>query len=179
MKRTAMLWMMVAGLFAGCAKMQPVAGLDRVRTITTVTPEQVEWSPAPDAVPTGAKLAVLEGDPGEAEPFVVRLRMPDGYNFPAHSHPHAERVTVIEGTMHLAMGDRLDREAAVAYPAGSFVAIPTDEPHQVWAEGTTVIQVTGVGPLEVAYVDAEDDPRQQQTAAGEHSCPLCQLADAR
>ncbi|MFA9477515.1 cupin domain-containing protein [Phycisphaerales bacterium AB-hyl4] len=178
MQRTAWLLMATASLTLGCEGLQSPAGLDHVHEVAAVTPEQVAWSPAPEVVPEGAELAVLEGDPAEAEPFVVRMRMPDGYNFPAHSHPHAERVTVIEGTMHLAMGHRLDRDAAEAYPTGSYVAIPTDEPHQVWAEEQLVIQVTGVGPLEVDYVDPADDPRTGQTAAVGGGCPLCQLAAA-
>lgn len=146
-------------LLLGCEKTQRAGGLDVMRTEVMLTPQQVQWQPAPGAVPGGAQVAVLEGDPEANEPFVIRLRMPDGYRFPAHSHPHTERVTVIQGTMHLGMADRFDMSAARAFPAGSFVAIPAGQPHFVLAEGETIIQVTGVGPLGVDYVRPEDDPR--------------------
>jgi len=33
----------------------------------------IEWKPGPAAIPAGAKIAVLEGDPTKEGPFVVRF----------------------------------------------------------------------------------------------------------
>ena len=33
----------------------------------------IEWKPGPAAIPAGAKMAVLEGDPTKEGPFVVRF----------------------------------------------------------------------------------------------------------
>jgi hypothetical protein len=33
----------------------------------------IEWKPAPAALPPGARMAVLEGDPTKEGPFVVRF----------------------------------------------------------------------------------------------------------
>jgi hypothetical protein len=57
----------------------------------------IEWKPGPAAIPPGAKMAVLEGDPTKEGPFVVRFKFPDGYHIPPHTHPKTERVTVISG----------------------------------------------------------------------------------
>ena len=160
------LLLMTGIFFVGCDASTRDLALDQTpaeRTVAVV-PTEVEWQPAPAAVPAGAELAVLDGNPEANEPFVVRMRMPDGYRFPAHSHPHSERVTVIEGTMHLGMGERFDEQALVAYPAGSFVSIPADEPHFVLAEGETVIQVTGVGPLDIHYTEPSQQADRAPTA---------------
>jgi hypothetical protein len=39
----------------------------------------MEWKEGPKSIPAGAKVAVLEGDPTKEGPFVMRLRLPDGY----------------------------------------------------------------------------------------------------
>src|SRR5258708_29460689 len=74
--------------------------------------EKIEWKDGPPALPKGAKVALLEGDPTKEGPFVMRLLFPGGYHIPAHTHPKTERVTVISGAIYLAMGDKLDRSAA-------------------------------------------------------------------
>src|SRR5207247_3052841 len=75
-------------------------------------PETIEWKPGPPSLPAGAKMAVLEGDPTKDGPFVMRLQTPANYHIPPHTHPKTERVTVISGTMFLAMGDNLHRSSA-------------------------------------------------------------------
>ena len=62
------------------------------------TPDKLEWKDGPASLPKGAKIAVLEGDPGKEGPFVFRVKAPDGYRIPVHTHPKTERVTVIAGT---------------------------------------------------------------------------------
>ncbi|HMH57424.1 MAG TPA: cupin domain-containing protein, partial [Gemmatimonadales bacterium] len=60
-----------------------------------VTPDAMQWGPAPAILPAGAKLAVLDGDPTKPGLFTMRLSMPDGYRIPPHFHPVDEHVTVI------------------------------------------------------------------------------------
>ena len=62
-------------------------------------PTTIEWKEGPAALPPGAKMAVLEGDPTKEGPFVVRFQFPDGYHIPPHTHPKTERVTVISGAV--------------------------------------------------------------------------------
>jgi len=128
--------------------------------VNVYAPGQVKWSEAPPFLPPGAKVARLEGDPGKEGPFVMRVKMPDGYRIPPHTHPKPERVTVLSGTFHVGMGDRFDPTKGKAMPAGSFGTWPAGMKHFVWAEGETVIQLHGVGPWTLAYVNPEDDPRK-------------------
>src|ERR1043166_7870467 len=71
-------------------------------------PTSIEWKPGPAAIPPGAKMAVLEGDPTKEGPFVVRFQFPAGYHIAAHTHPKTERVTVISGALYLATGESLE-----------------------------------------------------------------------
>ena len=121
--------------------------------------ENIEWKNGPPALPRGAKVAVLEGDPAKEGPFVMRLLFPDGYHIPAHTHPKTERVTVISGVLYLAMGDKLDRSAAQKLSTGTYGFWPAGMKHAAWADSETVIQVHGVGPWTINYVNPADDPR--------------------
>jgi len=123
------------------------------------TPKDVTWGPGPDSLPPGAKLAVLEGDPGKSGEFTLRLDLPGGYKIPAHSHPTTENVTVISGEFHAGMGDKLDPSEGLTLPSGSFASLPAQMNHYAWTKGRTVIQVHGQGPFAVVYVNAADDPR--------------------
>ena len=94
-------------------------------------------------------------------PFVMRLKFPSGYQVPPHTHPKAEVVTVISGTVHVGMGETADKSKAQALAAGGFFAMPPGMQHYVWADGETVVQLNGIGPWAVTYVNPKDDPRQK------------------
>ena len=122
-------------------------------------PTTIEWKAGPAALPPGAKMAALEGDPTKEGPFVVRFQFPEGYHVPPHTHPKTERVTVISGVLYLATGETLDRGSAKKLPAGSFGYWPAGMKHTAWSEGETVIQLHGIGPWQINYVNPADDPR--------------------
>lgn len=124
-----------------------------------VNASQIEWAAAPDFVPEGAQIAVLSGDPSKDGLYVVRLKMPAGYQIPAHNHPTAEMVTVISGDFHLGMGDRLDEAKGLLLTAGGYDEAPAKMNHYAWASSPTVVQVHGQGPFAITYVDPADDPR--------------------
>jgi quercetin dioxygenase-like cupin family protein len=122
-------------------------------------PTTIEWKEGPAALPPGAKMAVLEGDPTKEGPFVVRFQFPDGYHIRPHTHPKTERVTVISGILYLATEEAVDRTSAKKLPAGSFGYWPAGMKHTAWSEGETVIQLHGIGPWQINYVNPADDPR--------------------
>lgn len=123
------------------------------------TPPQMKWVDGPPSLPAGAKLTVLEGDPSKEGPFVMRVKVPDGYRIPPHTHPKPERITVIAGTFHLGMGDKFDQSKGQAMPAGAYGTWPAGMKHYVWVTGETVIQFHGMGPWKINYLDPADDPR--------------------
>lgn len=126
------------------------------------TPDKLEWKEGPASLPRGAKIAVLEGDPGKEGPFVFRVKVPDGYRIPVHTHPKTERVTVISGTFNIGMGDKFDRTATEPMPAGAYGYWESGMKHFVWIKGETVVQFHGMGPWTIQYLNPDDDPRNQR-----------------
>ncbi len=122
-------------------------------------PDGITWGPAPGALPAGATAAVLEGNPMKGGPFTMRLHMPAGYRIPPHFHPATEHVTVISGSLKFGMGDTFDEGQMKAVPAGTFAAIPPRMHHFAMAESETVLQLHGMGPWRIVYVNRADDPR--------------------
>lgn len=126
-----------------------------------VPASDVKWGAVPPSLPAGAKLAVVSGDPGKAEPFTLRLQMPAGYKIAPHSHPTDEHVTVLSGTLAAAMGNTFDEKALKDLVAGSYANMATGMNHYVQARTPTVVQVHGMGPFVVNYVNAADDPSKK------------------
>jgi quercetin dioxygenase-like cupin family protein len=112
------------------------------------------------AAAPGAEIAVLEGDPAKPGFFTMRLKMPDGYRIPAHSHSQPERVTVLSGTLYLGLGDGVNAASAIALSAGSYSSMPPKMVHFGWMKGETILQLTSIGPWTVTYVNPRDDPRK-------------------
>ena len=125
----------------------------------SILPEHVDWKPFP-AFPPGARLAVLVGEPTQAGPYLIRVKVPSGVKLMPHKHPEDRIYTVISGVFYVGLGDRFDAEDLKAYPPGSVVVLPGNTWHFHWAKsGEYVTQVTAIGPLGLEYKEADDDPR--------------------
>jgi quercetin dioxygenase-like cupin family protein len=128
-----------------------------------VTPDGVLWKPAPPSLPTGARVAVLEGDPTKEGIVTMRLKLPKDYRLAMHTHTAAERVTVLSGAMRVTWLDPLGGAVAPSvtrsFPAGSFYVTPKGTPHAVATDDETIIQITVQGLWGIVYADARDDPR--------------------
>jgi Cupin domain. len=142
------------------------AGMSHVKAYT---PDDIKWAAAPNALPAGAQIAVLEGDPMKPGPYTMRLKMPSGYKIPPHFHAKNEHVTVISGSMHVGMGDSFDEKSMKTFGPGSFAVIDAGQHHYAMAKNDmmfkgkdTVIQLHGEGPWEIHYVNASDDPRNKK-----------------
>ena len=125
-----------------------------------VTPDELKWADIP-SLPPGAKIAVIEGPLTEAVPFTIRLKLPANYKIPAHSHPAIEHVTVISGAFNMGTGDKLDMAKSKALSAGSVAIMQPKTNHFGWTKEETIVQVHGVGPWGLTYVNPEDDPRKK------------------
>jgi len=133
-----------------------------VNTALAQAPSPWKWGPAPPSFPPGARLAVLQGDPGQSALFTVRLDMPAGYKLPPHFHPTDEYVTVIQGTFLVGMGDKLDVARASPLKPGTFVTAAAGQHHFGVARGRTIVQVHAMGPFALSYVNPADDPQRKQ-----------------
>ena len=123
--------------------------------------DEIKWSAAPPSLPRGALVAVVEGKPSEPGPFTMRLKFPAGFRVAPHSHPAIEHLTVLSGTINFGMGDTFDTGKLMPMRAGSFIVMPVGTSHFVETKEETVVQVHGVGPWRVRYVNAEDDPSKK------------------
>ena len=129
----------------------------------SIAAEALQWGAAPLVLPKGGQMAVLAGDPGKPGPFIVRLKMPSGYQIPAHQHPSAEAVTIISGELHFGMGDKLDASKAENLGPGGFIDLPPNMNHFAFAgSGQAIVQINSEGPFVIKYVNPADDPSRAQ-----------------
>jgi anti-sigma factor ChrR (cupin superfamily) len=110
-------WAIGAALIAGIATSWAQSGDHRM-----ISPADLKWADVP-SLPPGAKLAVIEGPMSEAVPFTVRIKVPANYRIPSHWHPAVERVTVLSGTFHMGLGDKLDMQKSMPVVAGGMMIL--------------------------------------------------------
>ena len=129
--------------------------------VTTVMPEALTWKDNPN-IPKGGQMAILVGDPTKAGEVVVqRVKLPANYQVPPHTHPYAETVTVISGSVGLGMGEKFEKEGELA-KAGALFANPAKHAHYVWTgDEAAIVQVQFVGPGGIDYINPADDPRKK------------------
>ena len=126
-----------------------------------ITPSEIKWGPPPGVFEQNAQMALLSGDPSKPGLFVVRLKMPAGYKIMPHWHPTDEHVTVLSGTFALGMGDKFDKAAMKELPAGGYALLPAEMRHFAMATTNATIQVHGMGPFVLTYVNPADDPSKR------------------
>jgi quercetin dioxygenase-like cupin family protein len=119
----------------------------------------VKWGPGPAFLPAGARLAVLQGDPGKAGLFTLRLMLPNHYRVGPHFHPTDEQITVLSGVFLVGMGDTVRASKAQRLMAGGFTTVPAEAHHFAATRAPTILQIHGEGPFAITYVKATDDPR--------------------
>jgi hypothetical protein len=123
----------------------------------------VKWMDAAGAgLPAGAQMAVISGDPSKATNFKVQIKMPANYTVPPHHHPTDEVVRVRSGTLSYGMGDKVDTSnSGTLSDPKTHVTMQTGMNHWVTASAPALVEVTGMGPFQITYVDPKDDPRNK------------------
>ena len=99
---------------------------------------------------------------GSSGDFTVRLKMPDGYKIAPHTHPNRENVTVLSGNLKVGMGDQFDASKIMSFGTGSFAYLDPSMHHYAMASGDTVIQIHGMAPLKIEYINPADDPSMKK-----------------
>ena len=151
---------LAVGVFACAVFAAPALAQGTGGAHTFIIPTDIKWGDAPPTLPKGVKIAVLQGDPGKAGPFVIRLLAPTGYTIAPHWHTQDEQLTVIAGMLYIGLGDKLNKRAARALPRGGFHFLPGKEHHYAFANGRTIVQINGNGPFDINYVNPADDPQK-------------------
>lgn len=167
MRKSLLLLLLVASLGVAQTATHKAAAKSKSAKPAThaagiTTPDSIKWGDPPPVFAAGAQFALLSGNPMAAGPYVVRLKLPDGYKIMPHWHPAQENVTVISGELHVAMGDKFAEAGMHALPPGGFAPIPAHAHHYAMAKGETVVQVHGMGPFKLTYVNPSDDPSKKK-----------------
>lgn len=165
LRRTMIACMVAAGtlLFSNSTAQQAQSksnALSQSGQHIMVRPQDVKWTAAPSSLPAGAQVAVLEGDPSKPGAFTMRIKLPANYRIPAHWHPADEHITVLQGSFMMGMGDELDEAKLGSYEAGSFLMMPAKMNHFAMTKEEAIIQLHGIGPWGITYVNPKDDPRR-------------------
>lgn len=126
----------------------------------TVTASTLKWSDTP-LIP-GGKVAVIEGPLDKPTPFTLRILIPANRRIAPHYHTAIEHVTVISGNFNVGHGEKFDKAKTKALAAGDVAIMQPKTPHFVWVDKETIVQVHGVGPWTVTFVDPKDDPRKKK-----------------
>src|SRR5581483_1868227 len=124
-------------------------------------PSDLKWADTGPQFPD-TQLVILDGDAGGKGPVALRFRCPADYKFLPHTHPGAERVTVLAGTMLIGLGPTYDAAKLKEVQTGGFFVIPTKEPHYGECKGETIIEVHTTAPLGTTYVNPADDPSKKK-----------------
>ena len=122
-------------------------------TQLAVTAEATQWGACPPSVTVDCRMAVLEGDPREPQLFTVRFQITEALELRPHWHPRNERVTVLEGRVGIGFGDEVDRERVRWFEAGDYYVNAAGAHHFVLTDGPVLLQITGIGPWQVRYLE--------------------------
>ena len=102
-------------------------------------------------------MASVAGDiEAEGSPFVIRLRCAAGTKIPAHWHPTDENVTVLKGIFQVGMGEKFDPAGLQTMNAGDVGSILKEVRHFAFSKTATIVQVHGMGPFRVNWVNPSD-----------------------
>jgi hypothetical protein len=178
--RTTFMQLAALSLLLGCEggadrapDREPGAAADQPPTDTvgsastakadTATGDGLAWGPPPPGLPTGARVAVVSGDPAKAGPYTVRVEMPPDYTVRPHHHPMSEELRLLQGTLHLGYGKKWDERAMKAMVTATPVPIGAKVPHFLHAADRVLLEVQSTGPFAITYIDPKDDPRTDST----------------
>lgn len=128
-----------------------------------VQPTDVTWKDGPLSLPKGSQAAVIEGDPTKEGPFTLRLKLPANYKISPHWHPAVEHVTVLSGSFYMGLGEVFDESKGTKLPVGGFAVMQIGTRHFAFTKEEAVIQLHGIGPWAINYVNPADDPRTKSS----------------
>jgi hypothetical protein len=150
-------------VLGGCAGSQAAMDTPAVDAAEAVFPEgdsqivvradDMPWGPCPPTLPAGCQIAVLEGDPKQPTLFTLRFRTDHAFELRPHTHPRHERVTILEGKVGVGFGDVIERDNVRWFGPGDYYVNAKGAHHFVLVDEGAVLQITGIGPWTVNYLE--------------------------
>lgn len=85
----------------------------------------LQWGPCPEFLPEGCAIAVLHGDPAQANADVF-FKLPARTSIARHWHTSAQRMILVSGELHVTY----DGQDPVVLKPGSYAYGPARQPHE-------------------------------------------------
>lgn len=101
-----------------------VAGAGDAAFVQEADAAGVAWGPCPEFMPEGCQLAVVQGNPAEANSDVF-FKLPGNSSAVRHWHHSAERMVLISGELQVTY----DGQEPMVIHAGSYAYGPPTVPH--------------------------------------------------
>lgn len=118
--------------------------------VIALAPDHLNWQKSDE----GYLMALLYGDPSSEGHYAIRFKLPPNWAGRPHTHGGAEILTVYSGTMYLAYGEDLSRQAAKKFGPGSFVALPAGTKMRPFTgREDVIVDLQGQGPFTTQYLD--------------------------
>ena len=109
-------------IFAGASS--GVQAAPAAKPVTATVSSALQWGPCPPIFPNGCQISVLHGDPAKPNADIF-LRVPAGYEIPAHTHTSPERMVLVEGLLRV----RYDGAGEEMLSVGEYAYGPARLPH--------------------------------------------------
>lgn len=132
----------------------------KVRAPKVLSAEEMSWGSYRQAVPEGANVALLYGDPDSVGggPFVMRVKVKDGAAAGPQWHTSDMHITVLQGSLIFAEGTTFDEKNAQHLGAGGYVLVPRGVRYSLVARSDATYQIQANGPLKTYIVKAAPKP---------------------
>lgn len=118
---------------------------------TRADASDLKWGKCPPFMPAGCEIAVLHGDPAQANVDVF-FRVPARAVIPPHWHTSAERMILVAGEMHVTY----EGQRTTVLKPGSYAYGPPGRPHRAACVGDApcVLFIAFEHPVDAFPVDA-------------------------
>lgn len=115
-----------------------------------IPPEKLVWKDAG----SGAKLAVVFGDPGKPGMYVIRAYFPPGVMSSPHFHGEDRHIIVVQGTWNAGMDDSWDPQLTEPLKTGSYMFHKAGAVHYDGSAGEegAIVQIVGMGPSKTTFL---------------------------
>ena len=132
-------------LVAGGAFAAAPATADEKSVVISPDSASLEWGPCPTFMPDSCRIAVLHGNPAEANADVL-FKLASKTAVPSHWHSSAERMVLISGKMRV----EYDGQPPATLEAGDYAYGPPELPHVAYCESDAdcVLFIAFVEPVD-------------------------------
>ena len=125
-----------------------------------IADDLVNWG-SPKVLATGAKDILLHGNPGEFGNYVFRFQLPKHFEIQPFILTSLCFLTIIKGEILIGEGNQFIKNSMSTLPVHGFCCIPANSPIYFLSNEESILQFSGVGPIDIQYINPKDDPRNQ------------------